>query len=101
MSSRSTSRHTGTLIPIVLLLCGAVSAQEAQRATAPRAADAPPSFGMGSGGRPTPRRLAASLAATRAVALCSGLWDGGRSIDQINEDNGGAGGTETMKTDID
>jgi len=50
---------------------------------------------------PTPRRLAASQAATRAVALCSGLWSGGRTIEQINVDNGGLGGTELMKTNID
>jgi CubicO group peptidase (beta-lactamase class C family) len=35
------------------------------------------------------------------VALCSGLWDGGRTVEQINADNGGPGGTEEMKTDID
>lgn len=69
------------------------------RATTPAAGQQ--SFGLGSGGSPTPRRLAASQAATRAVALCSGLWNGGRSIDQINADNGGLGGTESMKTDID
>ncbi len=63
---------------------------------APRA-----SFGLGSGGRPTDRRQAASQAATRAVALCSGLWDGGRTVEQINADNGGLGGTESMQTDID
>lgn len=58
-------------------------------------------FGLGSGGRPTARRTAASQAATRAIALCSGLWDGGRTIEQINADSGGLGGTESMKTDID
>jgi CubicO group peptidase (beta-lactamase class C family) len=58
-------------------------------------------FGLGSGGRPTARRTAASQAATRAVALCSGLWDGGRTIEQINADNGGIGGTESMQTNID
>jgi CubicO group peptidase (beta-lactamase class C family) len=58
-------------------------------------------FGLGAGGRPTARRLAASQAATRAVALCSGPWSGGRSIEQINADNNGLGGTESMKTDID
>ena len=67
------------------------------RATAPRT----PGFGLGSGGRPTARRQAASQAATRAVALCSGLWDGGRTVEQINEDNGGVGGTEAMQTNID
>jgi CubicO group peptidase (beta-lactamase class C family) len=51
--------------------------------------------------RPTPRRQAASRAGTRAVALCSGLWEGGRSVEQINADNGGLNGTEQMKTDID
>jgi CubicO group peptidase (beta-lactamase class C family) len=71
----------------------------ASRATQPAAPQS--NFGMGSGGRPTPRRVAASQAATRAVALCSGLWDGGRTVEQINADNGGLGGTESMSTDID
>jgi CubicO group peptidase (beta-lactamase class C family) len=66
------------------------------RATAPRG-----NFGLGSGGRPTARRTAASQAGTRAVALCSGLWDGGRTIEQIDADNGGVGGTESMQTSID
>lgn len=35
-------------------------------------------FGLASGGGATPRRQAASQAATRAVAVCSDLWDGGR-----------------------
>ena len=52
-------------------------------------------------GNPTPRRVAASQAATRAVAVCSGLWNGGRTVEQINADNGGLGGTDSMKTDID
>ena len=75
----------------------AAQADGAARATAP----APRGFGLGSGGRPTARRMAASQAATRAVALCSGLWDGGRTIEQINADNGGVGGTESMQTSID
>jgi CubicO group peptidase (beta-lactamase class C family) len=58
-------------------------------------------FGLGSVGRPTARRTAASQAATRATALCSGLWDGARTVEQINGDNGGVGGTESMQTDID
>jgi CubicO group peptidase (beta-lactamase class C family) len=29
------------------------------------------------------------------------MWDGGRTIEQIDADNGGLGGTESMKTDID
>jgi CubicO group peptidase (beta-lactamase class C family) len=68
----------------------------ATQATAPRGG-----FGLGSGGRPTARRTAASQAATRAVALCSGLWDGGRTVEQINADNGGLGNTESMQTSID
>jgi hypothetical protein len=39
--------------------------------------------------------------AARPVALCSGLWSGGRNIEQISADNGGLGGTESMKTEID
>jgi CubicO group peptidase (beta-lactamase class C family) len=71
----------------------------ATRATQPAAPQG--NFGLGSGGRPTARRVAASQAATRAVALCSGLWDGGRTVEQINADNGGLGGTDAMQTDID
>ena len=70
----------------------------ATRATAPAPRG---NFGLGSGGRSTERRVAASQAATRAVALCSGLWDGGRTVEQINADNGGTGGTDAMQTDID
>jgi CubicO group peptidase (beta-lactamase class C family) len=29
------------------------------------------------------------------------MWEGGRTVEQINSDNGGLGGTESMKTDID
>ncbi len=89
-----------SLICLAIALCaGAVAhAQQGQpRAAAPAAG--PATFAPG--GTPTPRRLAASQAATRAVALCSGLWDGGRTIEQINADNGGLGGTESMKTDVD
>jgi CubicO group peptidase (beta-lactamase class C family) len=88
-------------ICVALILCGInmVKAQESP----PRAktAVAKPDPGFAPGGTPTPRRNAASQAATRAVALCSGLWNGGRTIEQINADNGGLGGTESMKTDID
>lgn len=70
----------------------------ATRATAPTPRG---NFGLGAGGRPTARRTAASQAATRAVALCSGLWDGGRTVEQINADNGGTGGTDAMQTSID
>jgi CubicO group peptidase (beta-lactamase class C family) len=63
---------------------------------------APAAAGPGRGGvSPTPRKQGATQAATRAVALCSGMWDGGRTIEQINADNGGLGGTESMKTEID
>jgi CubicO group peptidase (beta-lactamase class C family) len=91
-------------ICVVIALCAisVINAQEnPPRATTPAAGQNNPGPSSGSGGRPTPRRLAASQAATRAVALCSGLWEGGRSIEQINADNGGLGGTESMKTDID
>jgi CubicO group peptidase (beta-lactamase class C family) len=89
-------------ICVVLVFCiiGVTAAQQDRsRATPP--ATGQTAFGLGAGGRPTARRLAASQAATRAVALCSGLWSGGRSIEQINADSGGLGGTESMKTEID
>jgi len=85
-----------TRIGVALALCtiGVTAAQEDKsRATQPAAVQS--AFRLGAGGRPTARRLAASQAATRAVALCSGLWSGGRSIEQINADNGGLGGTES------
>ena len=85
---------------VALALCAihvARAQQKQPRATTPAAG--PDAFGRASS--PTPRRLAASQAATRAVALCSGLWNGARTIEQINADNGGLGGTESMKTDID
>ena len=86
-------------ICVALGLCAInlTNAQENQPRTAAPAG--PDAFGRASS--PTPRRLAASQAATRAVALCSGLWNGGRTIEQIDADNGGLGGTESMKTDID
>jgi CubicO group peptidase (beta-lactamase class C family) len=89
-------------ISVVLALCAihATNAQDNPKSAAKPAAKQN-TFGLGSGGRPTPRRQAASQAATRAIALCSGLWDGGRTLEQINADNGGLGGTESMKTDID
>ncbi len=37
-------------------------------------------FGLGSSGGPTPRRQAVSQAATRAVAVCSGVWNGERIL---------------------
>ena len=92
------NRAAAICIALALCLVHATNAQQNQ----PRAATA--QQGPGSGFAPpgaTPRRAAASQAATRAVALCSGLWDGGRTIEQINADNGGLGGTESMKTDID
>ncbi len=89
-------------ICIVLSLC---AAHEANAQNTPKGPATPAAkqitFGLGSGGGPTPRRQAASQAATRAVAICSGLWDGGRTLEQIDADNGGPGGTESMKTQID
>jgi CubicO group peptidase (beta-lactamase class C family) len=87
-------------IPIALAcLTAGASAQESRPAPAPPAqAQAGP---LGSSSRQTPRRAAAAQAAQRAVALCSGLWSGGRTIEQINSDNNGTGGTDAMKTAID
>ena len=33
--------------------------------------------------------------------LVQRFWDGGRTVEQINADNGGVGGTEAMQTNID
>jgi CubicO group peptidase (beta-lactamase class C family) len=93
-------RRAGLYVAFALCALGIISAQQDPLRPTPSAA-AQTTFALGAGGRPTARRLAASQAATRAVALCSGLWNGGRSIEQINTDNGGLGGTESMKTDID
>ncbi|MEJ2110278.1 MAG: serine hydrolase [Acidobacteriota bacterium] len=87
-------------IALILCLTYSIHAQEKKPLPKPPSAQQG-SFGLGSGGRPTPRRQAASQAATRAVALCSGLWNGGRTVEQINADNGGLGGAESMKTEID
>ncbi len=57
--------------------------------------------GPGAGGRPTVQGLAASRPAMRAVALCSGLWSGGRDIEQIDADNAGLGGTGPMEESFD
>src|SRR5512136_2355420 len=95
-----TNRRACICAAIAFCAIAATAAQEDQSRTASPAAGQT-AFGLGAGGRPTARRLAASQAATRAVALCSGLWSGGRSIEQINADNGGLGGTESMKTEID
>jgi CubicO group peptidase (beta-lactamase class C family) len=94
------NRKAGICVALALCIIGVTAAQENQPRTTPQAAGQT-TFGPGAGGRSTVRRLAASQAATRAVALCSGLWSGGRNIEQINADNGGLGGTESMKTDID
>jgi CubicO group peptidase (beta-lactamase class C family) len=93
---------TAALLWAVSMGWGATShAQSADGANRAPAANPRANFGLGADGPMTERRLRASLAATRAVALCSGLWDGGRTIEQINEDNDGLGGTEDMTTDID
>ncbi len=84
------------LVAVGLFALSVTSAQQS-----PPRAEAPATPNMLGGGTPTPRKAAAMQAAQRAVALCSGMWDGGRTIEQINADNGGVGGTESMKTDID
>jgi CubicO group peptidase (beta-lactamase class C family) len=86
---------------VALAVVGAVAAGAQQNPSRQTPAPGPAASGFAPGGTPTPRRVAASQAATRAVALCSGLWDGGRTLEQINADNGGLGGTESMRTDID
>lgn len=88
-------------ICVALILCGITMIKAQESPSRAKTAAAKPNPGFAPGGTPTPRRNAASQAATRAVALCSGLWNGGRTIEQINADNGGLGGTESMKTDID
>jgi len=64
------------------------------------AQQAAPPAGRG-GANQTERRRAASQAATRAVATCSGMWSGNRSLEQVTADNNGFPGTESMKVDID
>ncbi len=93
---------TAACICIALAVC-ATDGINAQQQAPPRVGAAPagPGAGPGRGANQTERRRAASQAATRAVALCSGVWSGGRTIEQINADNNGLGGTDSMKTDID
>ncbi len=70
----------------VLLCCYAVSAafpvlaQESQG----EAASAQRPTGLGRGRPDTDRYFASSAAATRAIALCSGLWDGNQSLEDID-----------------
>lgn len=89
----------GACIWVAFALC-AIPGTKAQQNQPPAAKPAAAPNMLG-GGTPTPRKTAAMQAAQRAVALCSGMWDGGRTIEQINTDNGGLGGTESMKADID
>lgn len=98
-----TALAISVLAPWLYLGHPAVAQDRAPETSTAGSQAAPPrgNFGLGSGGRPTARRIAASQAATRAVALCSGLWDGGRTVEQINADNGGLGGTDAMQTNID
>jgi len=85
----------------VVALCAGQTARTQEGQQRPAAAPAPNAMGLVQTVNPTPRRQAAQMAGMRAVALCSGLWEGGRSVEQINDDNGGLGGTESMKTEID
>jgi len=92
--------RTAVFVCAALAICATDSAHAQQNQ--PPAAAQPANTGPGSGNATmTARKLAASRAAQRAVALCSGLWSGGRTVEQINADNNGLGGTESMKTDID
>jgi CubicO group peptidase (beta-lactamase class C family) len=100
VSLRNTFACTCLALAAAAIAVAAAQQTPPQTPTRPTA-PSPAASGFAPGGTPTPRRTAASQAATRGVALCSGLWDGGRTIDQINADNGGVGGTESMKTAID
>jgi CubicO group peptidase (beta-lactamase class C family) len=91
---------TACLCVALLVFAGnAISAQQNQPVRPTNPSAGPNNFGFGTS-RSTPRRLGATQAAMRAVALCSGLWEGGRTIEQVTADNGGVSGTEQMKTDI-
>ncbi len=87
-------------IVLTMFSPGAIRAQQNPPNKPPSPSAGPNNFGFGTSSA-TPRRLAATQAAMRAVALCSGLWEGGRTLEQITADNGGVSGTEAMKTDID
>ena len=94
--------RTAAYVCAALTICATDSAYAQQNQPPAAAQPRPANVGPGSGNSTmTARKLAASRAATRAVALCSGLWSGGRTIEQIDADNNGLGGTESMKTDID
>ena len=68
------------------VLCATLSlsgAAAAQQAPLPPAANPPP---IGAG-RDTTRHVASASAASRAIALCSGLWSGGQTREMIERDN--------------
>jgi CubicO group peptidase (beta-lactamase class C family) len=94
------------LISVVALAVGPVAAQAADSAVN-AASPAPVSRFSGRAGafnfgdRPTQRQLAAYQSGLRAAALCSGLWDGGRTVEQIHADNDGIEGLEPATVDID
>ncbi len=66
---------------LVLLICSTAFGQQnpVKTAQAPRAAT-----GLGRGQPDTPRYFASSAAATRAIAICSGLWSAGQTMEDID-----------------
>lgn len=68
-----------------LYLSTSVAAQQPVSQQTERAAAQPrQASGLGRGRPDTPRYFASSAAATRAIALCSGLWDGNQTLEDID-----------------
>lgn len=62
----------------------------------------PQPTGLGRGSADTPLYFASSAAATRAIAICSGLWSGNQTIEDIDAYSPlRAEDAKTFKTDID
>ncbi len=91
---------------VLLIAAMAAPSAVAQQGQTP-AAQAPVAGAGGPGGTAradTPRHAGSSAAAARAIAFCSGLWDGAQTLEMIERDTPQSGrslGGEPMKMNID
>lgn len=90
------------LSSLLLITCIFAPITWAQEATQGREAQARQATGLGRGRPDTPRYFASSAAATRAIAICSGLWSGNQTMEDIDFYSPLRGeDAEKFKTDID
>jgi CubicO group peptidase (beta-lactamase class C family) len=80
MARSATTILRGAVAAIAALLASPALAQQAP-------ATAPPGTAFNRAGADTARHQASAAAATRAIALCSGLWTGGQTRAMIDRDN--------------